>query len=58
MLGCGSVVSSPRWQTLGQGRTKFHHVDVEFEKPVNHPKKAARQAVGMDLELRAEGLLL
>lgn len=52
------LVSSPRWQTLRQGGTKFHCVDVEFEKPVNHPKKDVEQAVGTDLELGSEGLLL
>lgn len=59
--GCWCVaqlVSSPRWQTLRQGGTKFHCVDVEFEEPVNHPKEDVEQAVGMDLELGGEGLLL
>lgn len=56
MLVCvDQLVSSPKWQTLGQREDQFHCVDVGFEKPVNHPKKDEKQAVGMDLELRGEG---
>lgn len=37
-------------------RTRFCFVDVEFEKPVNHPGEDVKQAVGnVDLELRGRG---
>lgn len=34
---------------------EFHFVDVEFEKPVSHPRKDVKQAAGgVDVELRGE----
>lgn len=39
-----------------QGRIRFCFVDVEFEKPVSHPREDVKQAVSdVDLELRGRG---
>lgn len=53
------VVSSPRRQTLGQGRTKFPFVGVEFGKPASHQgKMSSRQWVVWIWSSGARALLL